>query len=468
MPAPAFYAGWRLGQYPDIVLHDGEDAPPERLLQTVWQHQRLRRDRLRTLDGRGVRILHPGFLNRGAGPDFHGAVIQFDAGPPRTGDVEVDLYPAGWTGHGHDRNPHYRNVILHVLWKGEADTPDVGATVTLEQALDAPLGELNLWLGGEPAALPEQFCGRCAADLRALPAGQLAELLRQAAQVRLQGKAGWFLARARQAGWEQALWEGLFRALGYKQNVWPMQRLGELRGELSGGRKLSVLEWQARLLGAGGLLPEEPESAEGYQRWVWDGWWRERDAFGEVILPRAVWKFGGLRPANHPQRRLALAAHWLAAGDLVTRLERWCVEPAESPAASLAELLRVGPDEFWSWHWTLRSPRLPRPQPLLGKARTTDLAVNVILPWLWARAAEGRNQELCGGIEQRYFAWPPGEDNAVLKLARLRLLGNAGRRFFWGAAAEQGWLQIVRDFCDRANAVCDGCRFPGLVRGLAG
>jgi Ni,Fe-hydrogenase III component G len=30
------------------------------------------------------------------------------------------------------------------------------------------------------------------------------------------------------------------------------------------------------------------------------------------ILPRPAWKFHGLRPANHPQRRLALAAHWLA------------------------------------------------------------------------------------------------------------------------------------------------------------
>ena len=94
---------------------------------------------------------------------------------------------------------------------------------------------------------------------------------------------------------------------------------------------------------------------------------------------------------------------------------------------SLREILQVERDEFWSWHWTFRSARLTKPQPLLGDARVTDLAVNVVLPWLWTRAAEGKNEKLQRVIEQRYFAWPPAEDNSVLKLARQRLLG-AGRR----------------------------------------
>jgi hypothetical protein len=130
----------------------------------------------------------------------------------------------------------------------------------------------------------------------------------------------------------------------------------------------------------------------------------------------------------------------------------------------LRPLLAGGPDEFWSWHWTLRSPRLNASQPLLGEARLTDLAVNVILPWLWVRAVEGKNEALLRVIEQRYFAWPAAEDNAVLKLARQRLLGVGRSLLFRRAAAQQGLLQIVRDYCGTSNAVCAACEFPALVR----
>jgi len=212
------------------LLREDLESPPERLLQAVWQHQRLLRDQLKTWDGLPVRVLHPGFLSLEGGPDFRGAVVQIGEAPPQTGDVEVDLRSSGWRAHAHDQNPAFANVILHVLWDCERPTKGTPPAVMLRHALDAPLGELSLWLGGESAqGLPEALRGQCCAPLRELSGEKVQELLRQAAQVRLQSKAAQFQARARQSGWEQALWEGLFRALGYKHNIWPMQRLAELR-----------------------------------------------------------------------------------------------------------------------------------------------------------------------------------------------------------------------------------------------
>jgi hypothetical protein len=52
--AENFYAVWRLRCGAANVLRDQNDLPPERLLQAVWQHQRLRRDRLMTAAGRGA------------------------------------------------------------------------------------------------------------------------------------------------------------------------------------------------------------------------------------------------------------------------------------------------------------------------------------------------------------------------------------------------------------------------------
>jgi hypothetical protein len=235
---------------------------------------------------------------------------------------------------------------------------------------------------------------------------------------------------------------------------------------------------QARLLGLAGLLPFEltraQASADDYLRRVWDQWWREREEFADCVLPRVLWKFHGQRPANHPQRRLALAAHWLASEDLIPRIEQWAMTDSEnSPMAtrcprnfaeSLLEIFQIERDDFWSWHWTIRSPRLQKAQPLLGAARVADLAVNVVLPWLWVRAAEGKNSKLQREMELRFSAWPAAEDNSVLRLARRRLLGGARRPALKTAAEQQGLMQIVRDFCEHSNAICENCRFPELVK----
>jgi hypothetical protein len=229
---------------------------------------------------------------------------------------------------------------------------------------------------------------------------------------------------------------------------------------------------QARLLGLSGLLPSElngrAPAANEYLRRIWDLWWRERDELADCTLPRQLWRFHGLRPANHPQRRLALAAHWLHRGTVVERVEAWCAGNLADRALlpALVKIFEADSDDFWSRHWTFRSAALAKPQPLLGEPRVTDLAVNVVLPWLWARARAGANEKLRATIEHRFEVWPAAEDNAVLRLARQRLLGKTTARAarLATAARQQGLLQIVRDFCDHADSACGGCGFPELVR----
>jgi hypothetical protein len=479
-PPQNFYAEWRVHGRGEGLLRD-EPFPPERLVQAIWQHQRLRRDQLKTAGGASIRVFHPGFANLEGGPDFRGAVLQIGNDPPRSGDVEVDLRANGWRTHGHDRNPNFKNVLLHVIWEDpqgrDGAKPDV---LSLKDMLDAPVAELSQALANESLrSLPENLRGKCCAPLRELKEANLTQLLNHASRVRLENKAAQLRAGAKNGGWEQALWQQVFRALGYKHNAWPMLHLAEQRARLLASlpdnqdELLTAL--QARLFGVGGLLPDQltraQKSSDTYLRRAWDFWWRERDSFSDIILPRTAWRFHGLRPANHPWRRLALASHWLADKKFISRIESWIARDEQGPpqAASrrLAEILQVEDDEFWSWHLTLKSARSKKPQPLLGDARVTDLAVNVILPWLWIRAAEGGSQKLREEVERRYFMWPPAEDNSILKLARQRLLGTANPKMLRTAAAQQGLIQIVRDFCEHSNAACEDCKFPELVSGWA-
>ncbi len=464
-------------------MSDGGKAPPEKLLQAIWQQQRIYRDRLTTLDGRRLRVLHPGFISREGGPDFRKAVLQWQDEPPVFGDVEIDLQAAGWRAHGHDQNPAFENVRLQVVWEPPGKISTTLPILSLADVLDCPLAELAATLDMR-VGLPEAFQGQCSAPLRGLSQEQISALLEAASLTRFQNRAQAILARSRQAGWESTFWEFLFRALGYKHNAWPMQRLAETRPAWDHNLS-AVWEYQARLLGLSGLLPPEltqnRPTSNLYIRKTWDAWWRERDAHADHQLPRSIWHLQGLRPANHPQRRLALAAHWLANPNLIARIENWATSsiaqnPWDSPSAAhtqhdqhplkLMEILQVIEDEFWSWHWTFKSPRLEIPQPLLGEARLTDLAINVILPWLWVRAREGGNALLMREMEARYLTWPASEDNARLKMARQRLLGSRPPTRLRHAFEQQGLLQIMSDFCDQSNSLCDHCIFPEMIRSL--
>ncbi len=276
--AENFYAVWRQRCRAVNLLRDAGTVPPEKLLQAVWQHQRIRRDQLQTADGRNLRVLHPGFASAEGGPDFRGAVLQFENEPPVSGDVEVDLQPGGWRAHGHDQNPGYKNVILHVIWESvpvsKTRFPGPSAVLALRNLLDAPPAELALALENE-SGLPVSLRGKCAAPLRDLSPSQLSELLHAAAKVRFENKARAFLARARNSGWEQALWEQLFRALGYKHNAWPMLNLAETMPRWARPAD-SAFVLQARLLGLSGLLPNEltraQKSSDTYLRLAWDCW----------------------------------------------------------------------------------------------------------------------------------------------------------------------------------------------------
>ena len=428
-------------------------------------------DQLQTTDGRTLRVLHPGFLNRGAGPDFLHAIIQFGDGLAQSGDVEIDLRTNGWTQHHHSTNPHYRNVLLHVVWESEPAPKCGPPTLALAPILDAPLPLLQTTLDLGTSTLLEN--GRCSAPLADLSEDRVGAILDQAAGIRLRSKAGQFESRARQAGWEQSLWEGLFGALGYKSNYWPMRRLGELVPRLiaNAPSASSLLDFQAWLLGIAGLLPDQFSglrlSTRQYLQQIWDRWWRDRELFSASILPRELWNLHGLRPANHPQRRLALAAHWLASRSFIPRIETWFLHAnsSEDLAARSIETLGVESDEFWSWHWTLRSSRMKSPHPLLGPQRATDLVMNAVLPWLWSRAAVGGDKALQDLVEVRYLAWPMGEDNSILRQARLRMFGSQRAPALRTAARQQGLLQIVRDFCDQSNALCENCLFPALATG---
>jgi hypothetical protein len=399
--------------------------------------------RFTTTDGREVVIADFGEWNREAGPDFNHATVRL-AGDESHGAVEVDLEAAGWEQHGHATNPAYHHVVLHVIvrrparrhFSRTADHRDV-PQICLADHPDA----VPEW-DGSASARP----GRCVAPLRDLDPAQLADLIAVAAHRRLERKAAVLgdMIAAREP--DAALYEALAITLGYKNNKLPFQLLAQRVPASLAARPRG----EALLFGLACFL-EKPDPPAGPARAeasaLWRAWWKQRAACTRSILPRNAWHLAGLRPANHPLRRLgalaAIARRWKT---VRAALESGDLEPLQQVLGSLTH-------PFWSYHTTFHSPRRKTPLALLGADRIREIHANLALP---LAVANGRTPV--------WHELPAGPPNATLRVVAARLFGGPlPRSLPRKLHIHQGLLQIYADFCLRDHGECAQCRFPSLV-----
>jgi hypothetical protein len=158
-------------------------------------------------------LLRPGRAGRGPGPDVREAAFLLPNGVVRSGDVEVHLRSSDWAHHGHDGDPAYDHVVLHLVWlqdrraagrdhfapEGADPSPASVPTVAVGPALGFEPSRLRALLrrgpaGGEP-------CGAAAA---ARGAEATLALVRLEGRRRLAERAWRAAALAAEHGWEGA------------------------------------------------------------------------------------------------------------------------------------------------------------------------------------------------------------------------------------------------------------------------
>src|SRR5438132_6621011 len=256
--------------------------------------------------GDKIDIVQFGTWNREAGPDFSDAAIRINGGEPVRGSIEIDLVDRNWELHGHATNPAFDQTVLHVF----VDKSDREFFARTRSNRNVPQVRID------PATLPEAFSaniplarpGRCQAPLRNFPEDRVRSVLDAAAQFRLQKKAARIRAKIDNHGADEALFQEIAAALGYKENKLPFMLIAQ-RVSLKTLRN-NFKDAEATLFGIAGFL-ETPDldvykrSTKNYVRELWDRWWPHRDQVQRLILPRKIWKLSSTRPVNHPERRLA-------------------------------------------------------------------------------------------------------------------------------------------------------------------
>src|SRR5713101_2939180 len=259
-------------------------------------------------------------------------------------------------------------------------------------------------------------------------------------------------------GRDEALFQELAAALGYKENKLPFTLLPQrlplrlLREEGD--------DCEALLFGVAGFLQTAnldvyERSTREYVRQLWDRWWPHRDGLQRLILPSKIWRISSTRPVNHPQRRLAalsmLARRWSALHRMLGAISITAVK----------NLFSALDHPFWKFHYTLTSDASQKKMALVGEARVADILANVLFPF-WLAHDLDPSTPLRTSDWAEYAKLPAQLSNRRLETGATRLFGNDLRRkqFLRTVAHQQGLLQIYEDFCMQDNSDCAQCPFP--------
>jgi len=207
-------------------------ALPERLVKCVWYDQLLEKSRLKTADGRRVKVFSPGEWNLGPGPDFQSASYQVEGSDPEYGDVEIHVRATGWKSHGHHSDPEYNGVGMHVvMWNdtqsgtivkenGE-ETPHLAMASCLEKDLNELAASIDM--ENYPYNSDSRI-GLCMKEAEESP-GRAKQLLEMAGRERLFLKARRFSSELSKKKFEEVLYAGFMEGLGYRRNKKPFRRL---------------------------------------------------------------------------------------------------------------------------------------------------------------------------------------------------------------------------------------------------
>lgn len=423
----------------------GHAAPvSELLLAQIWNAQWFVGEPS-TTDGLPLRVIYRGIWTHGLGPDFSGALIDL-AGQLQRGDVEIHRRASDWDRHGHQFDPAYNQVILHVI-----EEDDLGRPVRRRDGLSIPTLLLADALAGpitafQPGAMQRPLGAigfeHCAPEVAATDPGAIRQIWEQAGDRRLDAKARRVSQALALSPPHQVFYAMLLDALGYSRNREGMRAIGErlrweqLEDRLAGRGQAERFERAAGLLlGIGGFLPFSPAEAElsGLEidrvNRIENVWIEHGAAWQDLRLPPTIWQLARQRPAGHPVRRLLA---------LVTLLSRAETGLAEDACARLLITDRRKALRDW----------LVKDNRYLGASHAHEIVVNVVIPFALAYGEDAGQDELTLAASALWETLPAGSGNTLTRRTAEQICGPAPDTLRSGTArAEQGLLHIYQTGC---------------------
>ncbi|HEY4291181.1 MAG TPA: DUF2851 family protein [Puia sp.] len=371
----------------------------EDLLQFIWRYLYFNQSHLITEAGEALQILSPGELNTDAGPDFRNARIRLN-NTLQEGPVELHIKASDWDRHGHEGDPNYRGVILHVVWENDGGPAGLPVLVLQHRVSKLLLGQYEKWM-------KSRLFVPCAAQLPQVGTTVWTRWKEDLVLQRLYHRAriirDWLSANHQH--WEETTWWLMARSMGQPVNPKPFEALAQsIPLPLLARYRSEPARLKALLLGQAGLL--EPSLQREYR------FFQAKHHLQPISTPIL---FHRMRPANAPHRRLAQLAELFSSG------ESW-----------FAQLRDAG---------SSRELKLALKADGLGPDMKKGLLINAFVPVLFAYGLL-RKEPAC---REKALAWLAAEKpEKNTRISNWQRLGVEVRT----AADSQSLLELKKTYCD--------------------
>ena len=446
----------------------------EHFVQEVWNERRFFDFELKSIDGRSIQVLKPGFWNSDEGPDFVHAELLID-GDLYVGDVEIHINSSGWYSHKHHLDPRYNRVILHVVYLND----DINLRTRLQNGkriptleilnrLDAPIGDLF----DERRESQEAPANDCRVTGKTLKIESVQSVLNDLGQERLLGKADVMRGVLVRVDFEQLLYEGIMEALGYTKNRKSFRELAQ-RVPLSDLLGKSDESIQAILFGVSGLLPSQSQQKiewnEVDRKFVerLESVWESTEQHKKPTRMTAEqWHFAKMRPANYPSRRIPAIAQIIShcqdtlMMDFLPLIESAATANQRTLARIRRELqgrLTPAPLGYWEDHSHFGKGIPQRGTALIGTGRASDIIVNILLPIVLVWAEQAQSPKLTDAVQRLYDSYPKLQENRITQQIEAQIFSQEQpiKLISPSAKKQQGAIYLDGNFC--SSKLCDLC-----------
>ncbi|SHF31933.1 DUF2851 family protein [Pedobacter caeni] len=378
----------------------------EHFLHFIWKFRLYKTLDLFCVAGEQLRILNPGISNTDAGPDFNQAKLSI-GGTYWIGDVEIHLKSSDWLVHGHQQDPAYDAVILHVVH--EHDQP-----IYRKDGSQIPVLVLkNLY----PEHLLDHYhqlvnsihkfpCEKQIGEIEAVVVnGFLSRMMVE----RLEQKSALVLDKlSRLTGdWESAFYCFMAKSFGFKVNEIPFELLASalplqvLRKHLD-----HPLQVEALVFGQAGFL--SGSFKDEYPRKLKKEYAFLKKKYGLKPIGVGAWRFLRMRPQNFPTLRLAqFSALVLKSDRLFSKILE--IEELSDLIKLLAEL-PVNP--YWIKHYHFQK-ETKEVKLQLGISSVHHLIINAICLFLFSYGKYADQPQLISRAIKFLELIPP-ENNTII------------------------------------------------------